>query len=70
MLTILFYNEHPKCKWGFVRNKKTKLFADSFPCEATTVLLLSENCTGADLSGIVCVQMATHIKSVEGSKHL
>lgn len=70
---IAFSNKHPKCKQGFARKKEEKQsnFADSFPLETTAIPLLSEkNCTWADLSGIARIQMATHIKSVEGSESL
>jgi len=70
---ILFYNKHPNHKHGFFIKKEEKQshFAGSFPCEATNTWLLSEkNCTWADLSGIMHVQMATHMKSVESSESL
>lgn len=48
-----------------LRKKEQSHFADSFPSEATTVVLLpEENCTGH--SGITQVQVATHTKPARG----
>lgn len=74
ILTILFCNKHTKCKQGFVRKKKKNKSNKAILLKVFHVrsqlycCFQGRSAPGLTISGIVHVQMATHIKSVEGSE--